>query len=397
MDVIPSSIRALYCLGSAVLRDLGIADDDRHCRQPVGRAIALAIPGRIGRPLTTHTAVNQLHAFGGRYARANHVCIGVGQGIAVVLERIWIPDWWQGPDQSGLPPPPASYTKTTDRWMRSSLTTPRQKPAFRATGRQCLPFFRRPQCPISLSLSPPAAACSRPRSSNRPVRSGHCSSAMAQAPYPSKSFHHCMIVPFSAGGTTDIPGARGGPDPETPRLWARASFHRQPAPARRQYRRPGRGPRIAGDGLLTLFMGTVGVPHAIQRSPAADALRPGPGLPLPLLARVASVAQSAGGSTPARPASRRSKEMMAYAAAHNPGKLFEFRLLGLGDGSIPPVHGELFRVRGPSGHGSLCLQGQRAGTSPISHIGQPDRHFMFDNMPSAIQHVRSGKLRSIAR
>ncbi|MCO1367025.1 3-oxoadipyl-CoA thiolase [Burkholderia multivorans] len=70
----------------AVLRQLGLADDDPRVN-PNGGAIALGHPlGASGARLVT-TAVNQLHASGGRYALCT-MCIGVGQGIAVVLERV---------------------------------------------------------------------------------------------------------------------------------------------------------------------------------------------------------------------------------------------------------------------------------------------------------------------
>ena len=54
---------------------------------PNGGAIALGHPlGASGARLVT-TAVNQLHAIGGRYALCT-MCIGVGQGIALVVERV---------------------------------------------------------------------------------------------------------------------------------------------------------------------------------------------------------------------------------------------------------------------------------------------------------------------
>lgn len=85
MDVIELN-EAFAAQGLAVLRDLGIADDDHRVNQ-WGGAIALGHPlGASGARLAT-TAVNQLHAFGGRYALCT-MCIGVGQGIAVVLERV---------------------------------------------------------------------------------------------------------------------------------------------------------------------------------------------------------------------------------------------------------------------------------------------------------------------
>jgi len=77
---------AFAAQGLAVLRDLGLADDDPRVNQ-WGGAIALGHPlGASGARLAT-TAVNQLHTFGGRYALCT-MCIGVGQGIALVLERV---------------------------------------------------------------------------------------------------------------------------------------------------------------------------------------------------------------------------------------------------------------------------------------------------------------------
>ena len=77
---------AFAAQGLAVLRDLGIADDDARVN-PNGGAIALGHPlGASGARLAT-TAVNQLQKTGGRYALCT-MCIGVGQGIAVVLERV---------------------------------------------------------------------------------------------------------------------------------------------------------------------------------------------------------------------------------------------------------------------------------------------------------------------
>ncbi len=89
MDVIELN-EAFAAQGLAVLRDLGLADDDPRVN-PNGGAIALGHPlGASGARLAT-TAVNQLHRMnggrGGRYALCT-MCIGVGQGIAVVLERV---------------------------------------------------------------------------------------------------------------------------------------------------------------------------------------------------------------------------------------------------------------------------------------------------------------------
>jgi len=70
----------------AVMRKLGLADEDARVN-PNGGAIALGHPlGASGARLAT-TAVNQLHHGGGRYALCT-MCIGVGQGIALLLERV---------------------------------------------------------------------------------------------------------------------------------------------------------------------------------------------------------------------------------------------------------------------------------------------------------------------
>ena len=85
LDVIELN-EAFAAQGLAVLRDLGLADNDPRVN-PNGGAIALGHPlGASGARLAT-TAINQLHRSGGRYALCT-MCIGVGQGIALVLERV---------------------------------------------------------------------------------------------------------------------------------------------------------------------------------------------------------------------------------------------------------------------------------------------------------------------
>jgi acetyl-CoA acetyltransferase family protein len=85
MDVIELN-EAFAAQGLAVLRELGIADADPRVNA-WGGAIALGHPlGASGARLAT-TAVNRLHTIGGRYALCT-MCIGVGQGIAVILEKV---------------------------------------------------------------------------------------------------------------------------------------------------------------------------------------------------------------------------------------------------------------------------------------------------------------------
>jgi acetyl-CoA acyltransferase len=85
MDVIELN-EAFASQGLAVLRDLGLPDDAAHVN-PNGGAIALGHPlGASGARLVL-AAVNELHRRGGRYALCT-MCIGVGQGIALIVERV---------------------------------------------------------------------------------------------------------------------------------------------------------------------------------------------------------------------------------------------------------------------------------------------------------------------
>jgi acetyl-CoA acyltransferase len=84
LDVIELN-EAFAAQGLAVLRLLGLKDDDERVNA-WGGAIALGHPlGASGARLAT-TAVNRLHATGGRYALCT-MCIGVGQGIALIIEK----------------------------------------------------------------------------------------------------------------------------------------------------------------------------------------------------------------------------------------------------------------------------------------------------------------------
>ncbi|MTH76929.1 3-oxoadipyl-CoA thiolase [Paracoccus aestuariivivens] len=85
MDVIELN-EAFASQALATLRDLGLPDDAPHVN-PNGGAIALGHPlGMSGARLVT-TAMYQLHRTGGRYALCT-MCIGVGQGIAMIIERV---------------------------------------------------------------------------------------------------------------------------------------------------------------------------------------------------------------------------------------------------------------------------------------------------------------------
>ena len=85
MDVIELN-EAFAAQALAVLRDLGLPDDAAHVN-PNGGAIAMGHPlGMSGARLVT-TAMYQLQRQGGRYALCT-MCIGVGQGIALIIERV---------------------------------------------------------------------------------------------------------------------------------------------------------------------------------------------------------------------------------------------------------------------------------------------------------------------
>ena len=85
IDVIELN-EAFASQGLAVLRDLGVADDDPRVN-PNGGAIALGHPlGMSGARLVT-TATYELINRKARYALCT-MCIGVGQGIAMIIERV---------------------------------------------------------------------------------------------------------------------------------------------------------------------------------------------------------------------------------------------------------------------------------------------------------------------
>lgn len=85
LDVIELN-EAFASQGIATLRDLGIADDDARVNRN-GGAIALGHPLGMSGARIAGTAALELHQTGGRYALAT-MCIGVGQGIAIALERV---------------------------------------------------------------------------------------------------------------------------------------------------------------------------------------------------------------------------------------------------------------------------------------------------------------------
>ena len=198
--------------------------------------------------------------------------------------------------------------------------------------------------------------------------------AMAQA-YPSKPV--TIVVPFAAGGTTDILARIVG-QALTAELGQSVIVDN----------RAGAGGNIGGamaakapaDGY-TLFMGTVGT-HAINASlykkmpfdPIKDFA------PLTRVANVPNLLVA----NPAQPY-KTVKELIAYAKA-NPGKV---NFGSSGNGSSIHLSGELFKSLAKVDMVHVPYKGSAPAVTDLlgNQIG-----IMFDNMPSAIQHVRSGKL-----
>jgi acetyl-CoA acetyltransferase len=85
MDVIELN-EAFASQGLATLRHLGIADDDARVNRN-GGAIALGHPLGMSGARIVGTAAIELHETGGRYALST-MCIGVGQGISTIIERV---------------------------------------------------------------------------------------------------------------------------------------------------------------------------------------------------------------------------------------------------------------------------------------------------------------------
>jgi tripartite-type tricarboxylate transporter receptor subunit TctC len=202
--------------------------------------------------------------------------------------------------------------------------------------------------------------------------------AFAQA-YPAKPI--TIVVPFAAGGTTDIL-ARVIGQALTKDLGQSVIVDN----------RAGAGGNIGAqfaakspaDGY-TLFMGTVGT-HAINQS-LYKKLPFDPIKDFAPLTRVAMVPNLLV-ANPAKPY-KNVKELIAYAKA-NPGKV---NFGSSGSGSSIHLSGELFKAMAKVDMVHVPYKGSAPAVTDLLG-GQID--VMFDNMPSAIQHVRNGRLRPLA-
>jgi tripartite-type tricarboxylate transporter receptor subunit TctC len=191
-----------------------------------------------------------------------------------------------------------------------------------------------------------------------------------------------IVVGFSAGGTTDIIARLLGQ--ELTRMWGQSIIVEN---------RPGAGGNIGGsivakakpDGY-TLFMGSTGplsVNHSLYKSMPFDPLKDF--TPITLVADVPNMLVVNPSVMPVSSF----KEFLALVKA-NPGKYF---YASTGSGTASHLAGELLKAEAGIEithvpyKGAVALNDILAGQSV---------HFMFATIPSAIQHVRSGKLRALA-
>ena len=203
--------------------------------------------------------------------------------------------------------------------------------------------------------------------------------AVAQDGYPNKPL--TMVVPFSAGGTTDIlariVGQALGQD-----LGQTIIIENKPGAGGNIGAQ--QAARAKADGY-TLFMGTVGT-HAINQA-LYKKLPYDPSKDFTPLSRVANVPNLLV-VHPSRPY-KTVKEMIEYGKKHPNDITFG----SPGSGASPHVSGALFQ----SMTGVELTHVPYKGSAPaISDLLGNQIAVMFDNMPSAIQHVRSGKLIPIA-
>ncbi len=203
--------------------------------------------------------------------------------------------------------------------------------------------------------------------------------AVAQDGYPNKPL--TMVVPFSAGGTTDIlariVGQALGQD-----LGQTIIIENKPGAGGNIGAQ--QAARAKADGY-TLFMGTVGT-HAINQA-LYKKLPYDPIKDFTPLSRVANVPNLLV-VHPSRPY-KTVKEMIEYGKKHPNDITFG----SPGSGASPHVSGALFQ----SMTGVELTHVPYKGSAPaISDLLGNQIAVMFDNMPSAIQHVRSGKLIPIA-
>lgn len=209
-------------------------------------------------------------------------------------------------------------------------------------------------------------------------------STLAQAQsWPSKPVR--MIVPFPPGGTTDIVARSLGA--ELQKMWG------QPVVVEN---RPGAGGNIGSDIVAkspndgyTLLMGTVGT-HAINAALFAQSGNKMPFdavkdfVPITLAAGVPNV-MVVNSKVPVNSVN----EFIAYAKAR-PGQL---NMASSGNGTSIHLTGELFKTM----TGTYMVHLPYRGSAPaMSDLLAGNTNVMFDNLPSALPHIKSGRLKALA-
>ncbi|MBS0507329.1 MAG: tripartite tricarboxylate transporter substrate binding protein [Proteobacteria bacterium] len=212
---------------------------------------------------------------------------------------------------------------------------------------------------------------------------GCSSGALAQAPWPGKPVR--IVVPFAAGGTTDI--------------LARAIAPELSRALGQQFivdNRGGAGGNIGaelvakapGDGY-TLLMGTVGthgINRALYRQLPHDPIKDF--VPITLVASVPNVMVMNADKARALGINN-VQDFIRYARA-NPGRL---NMASSGNGTSIHLAGELFKAM----TGSYMLHMPYRGSAPalLDMVGG-NMDVMFDNLPSSMVHIKSGKLKALA-
>ena len=206
--------------------------------------------------------------------------------------------------------------------------------------------------------------------------------AQAQS-WPSKPVR--IIVPFPPGGTTDIVARSLGA--ELQKMW------QQPVVVEN---RPGAGGNIGADLVAkspndgyTLLMGTVGT-HSINAALFAQSGNKMPFdpvkdfVPITLAAGVPNV-MVVNAKVPVNSVN----EFIAYAKAR-PGQL---NMASSGNGTSIHLTGELFKTM----TGTYMVHLPYRGSAPaMSDLLAGNTNVMFDNLPSALPHIKSGRLRALA-
>jgi len=210
-----------------------------------------------------------------------------------------------------------------------------------------------------------------------------CFSAAHAQSWPSKPVR--IIVPFPPGGTTDIVARSLGV--ELQKMW------QQPVIVEN---RAGAGGNVGAEAVArspndgyTLLMGTVGT-HAIN---AALFAQSGNKMPFDPVKDFVPITLAAGVPNvmvihPKVPANNVA-EFIAYAKA-NPGKL---NMASSGNGTSIHLTGELFKTM----TGTYMLHLPYRGSAPaVSDLLAGNTNVMFDNLPSALPHIKSGRLKALA-